>query len=481
MHLVAEPGRGDADEPGVGGEADRIVDDIVDRAFEAVAVAHHRRRALARAREGDARARPILPGARGAAREHRFDHQSDVDRLEQGARELRVDAARVADVGDQPVEAADVLVGDGEQLRALRVGGDAPQPLDRRAHRGDRILELVRHVGGEMLARVDAFTKGLRHVAERACERADLVAAARQARDDDLARAAEADAHRGAREPPQRTDDRAREKQREQDRGDEHHRDDDREPHPFGADGAGDVARVERHQHHLGHVEIDDARGAEQRGAFGGVAEAAGGFARAESLDDLGPGAAPVGLRFLELGIGRRADDPVDAAIHRARGVAFPRLQVGIAQRVGRRAPREAVGKLGAVLGIEAQPRFGRAGEAVDQMLALIGPRRLQRLVELRELVAHHVHPRVDQARAIGVEIEEAAAEQDDREDVDREDARRQRPARRPDERRLLLLGKAALGVFAVSRHRRSGSPPRTASRSRRTRGRPRGTCGGGA
>src|SRR3546814_14316135 len=78
-------------------------------------------------------------------------------------------------------------------LRALLVALDAAEPLDRRADRGDRILELVRHIGGEMLARIDALAKGLRHVGQRARERADLVAAARQARDDDFARAAEPD------------------------------------------------------------------------------------------------------------------------------------------------------------------------------------------------------------------------------------------------------------------------------------------------
>src|SRR3546814_10988487 len=100
---------------------------------------------------------------------------SDLDGLEQRARQLRVDAARLADVAHQPVEAADILVGDAEQLRALLVAGDAAETLDRRADRGDRILEFVRHVGGEMLARVDALTKGLRHVRKRARQRADQI------------------------------------------------------------------------------------------------------------------------------------------------------------------------------------------------------------------------------------------------------------------------------------------------------------------
>src|SRR3546814_1263558 len=69
-----------------------------------------------------------------------------------GTRKLRVDAACVADVGDEPVESADVLARDAEKLGALLLGFDPLDPLDRRSQRGDRIFEFVRRVGGEMLA-----------------------------------------------------------------------------------------------------------------------------------------------------------------------------------------------------------------------------------------------------------------------------------------------------------------------------------------
>src|SRR3546814_4766039 len=69
MHLVAQPGRRHADEAARRRETDRIVDDIVDRAFEPVAVAHHDGRPLARAREGDAR-------VRGRSEEHTSELQS---------------------------------------------------------------------------------------------------------------------------------------------------------------------------------------------------------------------------------------------------------------------------------------------------------------------------------------------------------------------------------------------------------------------
>src|SRR3546814_1441619 len=119
-------------------EADRIVDDIVDGALEAVTVAHHRRRAPTWAGEGDARTGSALFGARGARCEHRFDHQSDVDRLEMGPRKMRVDAARVADIGAEQVGTTDALARDDEKLRAMLLALHPLQPLDGRPQRGDR-------------------------------------------------------------------------------------------------------------------------------------------------------------------------------------------------------------------------------------------------------------------------------------------------------------------------------------------------------
>src|SRR3546814_1830013 len=145
MHLVAEPRCRHADEAVRRREADRIVDDIVDRAFEPVTVAHHDGRALARAREGDARVRGARLNARGARGEHRFDHDPDIDGLEQRARQLRVDAARLADVAHKPVEAADILVGDAKQLRALLGALDAAEPLARSEEHTPELPSLMGH------------------------------------------------------------------------------------------------------------------------------------------------------------------------------------------------------------------------------------------------------------------------------------------------------------------------------------------------
>src|SRR3546814_6575433 len=62
----------------------------------------------------------------------------------------------------------------------------------------------------------------------------------------------------------------------------------------FGAHGAGDVARVEGHQHHFGAFEVDDARCAQKRGTFGGIAEAGRFLTAAQSVHDLGPGGGAI-------------------------------------------------------------------------------------------------------------------------------------------------------------------------------------------
>ncbi len=439
-----------------------------------MAVAHHRSRPLARPRKGDARSIFVLAVAGAARSEHRFDHQPDIDGFKRRARQLRVDPACVADVGDEAVEPADILVRDSEQLGALRVGRYAPQPFDRRSHRCDGIFKLVGHISGEMFARVDALAQRLRHVAQRACQRADLVAAARQAGDDHLARAAQPDANGGACQSAQRANDRARQKQRQQDRCDHDHRDDDREAEALGAHRARDVARVERHQHHLGCLQIDDAGGAEQRGAFGGIAESRLRFAAAQCRFGLGPGGERVLGRFGKFGVARRADDPVDAAVHRARRIALPRLQIGIAKRIGRRPMIETVGQLAAIGSIEAQPRFGRAREFADQPRTLVHARHLD--VEDGQ-IGRIVDERLQRGFAVRIDARDKAfGLKRDRQDVDGQDARRQRPARRPDERRLFLFGNRR-----VSHHRRNDTPHHRASRSRRSPNRPRGTCGAGA
>ena len=64
-----------------------------------------------------------------------------------------------------------------QALRLGLLGLGERQGLDRAAQRGQRILQLVRDIGGEALDRLDAVVERLGHVAQRPAEMADLVAA----------------------------------------------------------------------------------------------------------------------------------------------------------------------------------------------------------------------------------------------------------------------------------------------------------------
>ena len=100
-----------------------------------------------------------------------------------GAREFGVETRRVGNIADQPVEPADVVLDDGEQPVARRLGLGDRQRLDGAAQRGQRVLEFMRDIGGEMLDRVDAVVERLRHVAQRAGKMADFVRPVGEVRD----------------------------------------------------------------------------------------------------------------------------------------------------------------------------------------------------------------------------------------------------------------------------------------------------------
>ncbi len=102
---------------------------------------------------------------------------------------------------------------------ALQIGVFDPiEPVERRPERRERVLELVGHVGREMLDIVDPVPERLAHVGHGAGEEPDLVVPRGQARDLDLARPAEPHAMGGEREPAQGPDDGPREEQRQQNR-----------------------------------------------------------------------------------------------------------------------------------------------------------------------------------------------------------------------------------------------------------------------
>ena len=84
----------------------------------------------------------------------RVEQAGDIDRLRRVARQLGIEAGGIRDIGDEPVEAPDILLDDRHEA-ALLVGVlDAGRRLDRAAQRGEGVLDLVRHVGCEPLVRV---------------------------------------------------------------------------------------------------------------------------------------------------------------------------------------------------------------------------------------------------------------------------------------------------------------------------------------
>ena len=83
----------------------------------------------------------------------------DIERLRLGAGKLGVEPRSIGNVGDQPVEAADIVLDDFDEASALLVGPGEWQGLDGAAQRGQRVLELVDDIGGKGLDGVDAVVE----------------------------------------------------------------------------------------------------------------------------------------------------------------------------------------------------------------------------------------------------------------------------------------------------------------------------------
>ena len=162
--VVSDAGGGDLDQPAGGREADRIVDDVVDRSDQP-----------ARHRQGR-RPSPCAAGRRRSGhRLFRADAPSHATSCSiTGPRSTGSNLARASSAS---VRAASLMspisrssrttssLRDVEQLRLQLRILDPVEPVDRRAKRSERVLELVRHVGGEMLDIVHPVPERLAHVA----------------------------------------------------------------------------------------------------------------------------------------------------------------------------------------------------------------------------------------------------------------------------------------------------------------------------
>ena len=87
-----------------------------------------------------------------------------------------VEPAGVGNIRNQAVEPPDVVLDHFQQALAALLGLGERQRLHRRAQRGERVAQFVRHVGGEALDRLDAGIERVGHFAQRAGQMADLVA-----------------------------------------------------------------------------------------------------------------------------------------------------------------------------------------------------------------------------------------------------------------------------------------------------------------
>src|ERR1700741_771373 len=118
-NFVADMGRRDFDQSARRREADRIVDDVVDRSTQPVDVTKHDRGRHARSGEGDssvALLAAMLPGI-----DELLDDGAEVDGFEFCPGKLGVGSCGRADVADQAIEADDVILGNHQQFR-LEIG-----------------------------------------------------------------------------------------------------------------------------------------------------------------------------------------------------------------------------------------------------------------------------------------------------------------------------------------------------------------------
>ena len=253
-------------------------------------------------------------------------------------------------------------------------------------------------------------------------QHADLVAATLHARHLDLAVAAEANPDRGVAEPAQRIDDRPREVERERDRDEQRQRDDGQQRGASIAHGLGDVGGIAGGQQR-GAVDPDRRGGGDHRRAVGSAAQLDLGAALLAGDHDLGPGVGVLRLRLDVRLRGLRPDQEVDRAVEPAREVLAPRRRHRVLELERRLGEREAVGREVALGIVHAQPHALFLADLDQQRLLPLARRSGQRLGRDLGLDPGQLETLVEQLAAVGIEEEQAAGEDQQRDQVDRENA----------------------------------------------------------
>ena len=271
---------------------------------------------------------------------------------------------------------------------------------------------------------------------------------------------------RGQGEAPQRADDGPGQKHREQyrDGDDDHHCGADQRP--LAANRAREGAIVLRRQKDPA-VHRDSGR--DDRCEIGCVADVGHEPLALECSDRLRPRLQAINGRFRIILKRGRADDGVESAIERASDVFCPLLGVRIPQRICRSRHFPAIDHQPAVRSVEPKAVACRLRHGREKC----GPFGLghvcQRGGSHRSFDARLLRALLVEAIAEDIEIQCAERDQQERQDVERENPVAERPAPRPAQRQV---------GFVLSR-RRSGIRRHRGSRSRRSRGRRPGTCGG--
>ena len=519
------------DMPARRAEGDRVAEQVAEDLHDAPFHPAHHHRAGGRFQHHDGvvlLARRLVKVGQGQ------EDRRDVHRRRDGAREFRIDARRIADVGDQPVHAHRILGDDGEEAVAAVGILDPAQRLERGAHRGQRVAQFVRDIGGEAFVRVDPRPERARRVLQVAREDADLVVAREQVvRHGLLAPLAFADALRRAREVEHGCRDGAREVEGQ------HHRQHQRRAEQHQHRGADleqpriHLPRVAREDHDA-HALAAAARGlgdADQQPAIPGAPDIGPHPAFEGEAQLLAPFGAEVGLpveiRRVGADIDRDAAAPAAAAqpagehgdqavidARDGRGQRAARLGRGQGLAHHHAAGAFAQAAVGDHLagGVE-QPGLGIGGgfdQAAQQRARHLGHQRRAVPVDAHRgfrdaagidarLGAQPFHLGRQQPVLVLVEIEQRGREQRRRHRVHQQDAAQQRgeaararPRRRVDARgggasaRTVRHGRAqplrpssASPLRRVVRLPYSGSRCRRGSRSGRIRRPPGGTsCG---